>query len=69
MTQLVLDTQQAQMVASTRETIEICDPDGKVLGVLTPADEIAEAKRRIASANEGDWMSTAEVLEKLKAES
>ncbi len=69
MIQLVLDAEQARLVADAHEAVEVCDSEGKPLGVLSPvsSSDVAEAQRRLSSP-EGDWMSTEEVLQKLKTE-
>ena len=77
MTQLNLDSAQAQIVLQARDQIRICDPDGKVLAVIAPTivdksngrdftdEEIEEAKRRRDAP--GPCYTTQEVLAHLRA--
>ncbi|HEX3997620.1 MAG TPA: hypothetical protein VHX65_03615 [Pirellulales bacterium] len=77
MTQIILDDAQAQIVLNAREPIQVCDPDGNVLGIIPPAAkappsgyvftdaEIEAAKR--SRANPGQCRTTQEVLEHLRA--
>jgi hypothetical protein len=73
MIRIVLDDKQAKAIADSRETVEVCDSDGKVLGVInrevlpfgfTEAD-IAEAKRNLAAP--GPRYTTEQVLEHLRS--
>lgn len=77
MTQIILDSTQAQIFVQARDQIRFCDADGKLLGVLAPAtnpgepddicspEEIAAAKRALAGPGPG--RTTQEVLERLRA--
>ena len=49
MTQIVLNSDQAKLYHQAKEPVQVCDPQGKVLGTLPPdysAEFIAELKRR-----------------------
>jgi hypothetical protein len=53
MTQIILSEEQARIVSEARELVEILNPRGDVLARIEPPqllEEIAEAKRRLASA-------------------
>jgi hypothetical protein len=69
MTQIILTREQARVVARAQAKVQVCDPDGNVLGYLEPVDftpeEIAEAKRALASAERR--YTTAQVLEYLRS--
>lgn len=67
MTRIVLNDEQAAAVSLVLEPVHVFDSKGNVLGVFTPiwtAQEIAEAKRRLAS--DQPRLTTAEVLEHLR---
>jgi hypothetical protein len=55
MIRIILNDEQAEAVAHSEEAVEICDREGKVLGVITPAlsakevECAAKAKRALAS--------------------
>lgn len=73
MTHIVLDDEQAAVLANAASAVELRDRRGNPLGVVTPADgghgfteeEIREAKRRLAAG--GPRYTTAEVLEHLRS--
>lgn len=73
MIRIVLDQEQAEVVTRSQETVEVCDSDGKVLGVINRAvlpfgfteADIAEAKRRLAEP--GPRYTTDQVLEHLRS--
>lgn len=68
MIRIILDDNQAKSLQSGRETIELCDRSGKLLGYAarTPAaEDIEEANRRLAS--DGPWYSTQQVLDHLNS--
>jgi hypothetical protein len=48
-----LTPEQAQVVAQAQQSVQVCDSNGNVLGHIEPIgftqEEIAEAKRRLAS--------------------
>jgi hypothetical protein len=53
MTQIVLTPDQAKLYHQAKESVEVCDTQGKVLGMLSPdysAEFIAELKRRAQAA-------------------
>ena len=67
MTRVILSAEQAQLVSSTTDLIELVDPQGNVLGVCSPLwneSEIQIAQQRAKS--DGPWLTTAQVLERLK---
>ena len=37
MIRIVLDGEQAKLVAHSEEMVEVCDGDGRVLGVISPS--------------------------------
>jgi len=77
MTQIVLSPDQAAVVASAKEPVRVCLPDGSIAGWLSssirltprPGDptpeEIAEIKRRMTSP--GPRYSTKEVLDHIQS--
>jgi hypothetical protein len=70
MIRIVVDSEQAKAIVDSKETVEVCDKSGKVLGTLKPpalfsSDEIAEAKRRLAEP--GPRYTTEQVLEHLRS--
>jgi hypothetical protein len=68
MTQIVLSDEQAKTVASSLKPVQVRDLRGNVLGYIEPLwteEDIAEAKRRLASGKPG--FTTAEVLEYLRS--
>ena len=67
MPQIVLSEDQARVIVSALEPVQVCGPDGKVLGSISPfwtAEDIAEARRRLAS--DQPRYTTAQVLEYLR---
>jgi hypothetical protein len=75
MTQIILNSEQAAILAGASEPVCVRLPDGAIAGFLkrdiTPKEplftpeEIAEAERRAHSS--GPWYTTKEVLEHLKS--
>jgi hypothetical protein len=68
MTQIVLPREQADVVARAIEPIEVCDPNGELLGYIDPVwtrEDIDEAKRRIAS--DQPRYTTAQVMKHLQS--
>ena len=68
MTQIVLPREQADIVARAIEPIQVCDPNGELIGYIDPVwtrEDIDEAKRRIAS-NQPRY-TTAQVMEHLQS--
>ena len=68
MTQIVLTEDQAQVLRQALEPIQVCDPNGRVLGCIAPQstlEHIEEARRRLAS-NQPRYTSQ-EVAAHLKA--
>lgn len=67
MVRIVVTPEQALILATATESVEIVDANGQRLGFLArpfSAEDIAEAQRR-AQSNEPRW-STAQALERLK---
>jgi hypothetical protein len=53
MSRIIFTPEQAQIFVATKEPIEVCDPQGKVLGTIHPPkmlEYIAECKRRAKAA-------------------
>ncbi len=68
MTHIVLNEEQARIVASALQPVQVRDGKGNVLGVIPPvwtAEDIADAKRRLAS-NEPHY-TTEQVLDYLRS--
>ncbi len=68
MTQLILNDEQARILSQALEPVELLDNKGNVLRTVPPiwtAEDIAEAKRRIASGQPG--LTTAQVLAQLRS--
>jgi hypothetical protein len=66
MPHIVLNDEQAKIVATALRPVQVRDSKGNVLGQIPPIwteEDIADAKRRLAS-NE-PWYTTAEVLARL----
>jgi hypothetical protein len=70
MTRIVLDHEQAQALAHAQGTVEVCDHDGKVLGIISAPlspdelEQIAEIKRRLSKPQAR--YTTAQVREHLE---
>lgn len=65
---IVLDQQQAELLARTGKTLQVLDPQGRLVGFIEPAPteaEIARAKARLA-IDEPEY-TTDEVLEHLRS--
>jgi hypothetical protein len=69
MPEIILTQEQTEVVAQARDTVQVRDPKGNVLGYIEPPDfmpeEIAEAKRALASNQ--PRFTTAQVLEYLRS--
>jgi hypothetical protein len=66
--ELVLTSEQAQLLGNTSITVPVRDPGGHLVGYLTPtftAAEIAKAQRELAS--DAPRLTTAKVQEYLKS--
>jgi hypothetical protein len=64
MLQIVLTDEQAKVVASSRQPVQVCDARGNILGHIEPMwteADIAEAERRLKSDERR--YTTSEVLE------
>jgi len=68
MTHIVIDDEQARLIAGTRERVEIRDQNGNCLGYFLP--EFSDADIALAKArrdSDEPRKSTAEVLEHLRS--
>ena len=68
MTQLILTEEQTQVAAAALQPLPVRDTKGNVVGTFSPiwtAEDIAEAKRRLGSAE--PRYTTAQVLDYLKS--
>jgi hypothetical protein len=68
MPHIVLSEEQAKVVASALQPVQVRDAKGTVLGVIPSIwteEDIAEAKRRLAS--NGPWYTTEQVLAHLRS--
>jgi hypothetical protein len=78
MTQIVLTSEQAGVLAQASEPVAVCRPDGSIAGWISPkarlfvpekcpftAEEIAAAEKEADSP--GPWYTTKEVLEHLRS--
>jgi hypothetical protein len=68
MLQIVLNDEQAKVVASALKPVQVRDGKGNVLGVINPIwteEDIAEAKRRLASP--GPRYTSEQVQRRLQA--
>jgi hypothetical protein len=66
MAQIVVSDDQAKVIAESKGSVAVCDAQGRCLGLISPIDspdEIAEAKRRLASDQRRH--TTSEVLSHL----
>lgn len=70
MPHIVVDRVEAEMIARAGQTVQIRDPNGKVLGFITPApppEELASARARLAEGPQGPTYTTKEVLAHLQS--
>lgn len=76
MSDLIISHEQAKLLASATVPVAIRDPDGNLLGYVSPGntqakrhgftpEEIAEARERADS--DGPWYTTDQVLEHLRS--
>jgi hypothetical protein len=68
MSHIVLNAEQAKLVASALKPVQVRDAAGNVLGYIPPVwteEDVADAKRRLAS--DGPRYTTAQVLEYLRS--
>lgn len=68
MVQIKLSDEQARLIASALEPVQLCDSKGNVLRTVEPLitrEEIAEMKRLAASP--GPWYTAAQVQARLRA--
>jgi hypothetical protein len=68
MRHIVVDDQQVKLITETKDTLEIRDAQGRLLGYVAHEftdDDIAIAKQRLASA--GPRYTTQEVLDHLRS--
>lgn len=70
MSHIVVNEEQAALIAASSATLKVHDSDGRLVGYFTPwpsAVEIAEAKARLAAGPQGPTRTTAEVIEYLRS--
>ena len=63
MTRIILSADQAIVLHTTSDIVELCDPEGTVVGYVSRPfgqADIDEANRRLASG--GPWYTTKEVI-------
>ena len=68
MPQIVLNEEQAKVVATSLQPVQVRDAQGNLLGTIPPIwteEDIAEAKRVLAS--NGPWYTTEQVLAHLRS--
>jgi hypothetical protein len=68
MVQLILNDEQAQVLATALQPIQVCDAKGNVLRIIPPIwteADIVEAKKTLAT--EKTWYTTEQVLAHLRA--
>jgi hypothetical protein len=68
MLEITLTEEQAKMVASAMQLVQVRDPLGNVIGTLTPVwtkADIDEAKRILAS--DESWSTTEQMLARLRS--
>lgn len=70
MPHIVVDNDQAEMIVRGDRTVHVRDPNGKLVGFITPAppeEEIALAKARWAEGPQGPTYTTEQVLARLRS--
>jgi hypothetical protein len=70
MSHIAVNDEQAALIAASNGTVQVRDTRGRVIGYLTPwpsAEEIAEAKARLAAGPGGPTYTTVEMLEYLRS--
>ncbi|HET6879596.1 MAG TPA: hypothetical protein VFI31_05565 [Pirellulales bacterium] len=61
---------EAEMIASAGRTVQVRDPNGRLVGFITPApreEEIAAARTRLAEGPQGPTFTTEQVLAHLRS--
>ncbi|HUY33458.1 MAG TPA: hypothetical protein VMV69_11975 [Pirellulales bacterium] len=70
MTDIVVDEQQAAIIAKAGRSVRILDPKGNIVGFVTPApspEEIARARKSRDEGVGGPMYTTQQVLEYLRS--
>ena len=70
MSHIVVDAAQAALISQADQSLQVLDPQGKLVGFVTPAPPEEEVERMMARFEEGPngpLRSTAEVLQRLRA--
>lgn len=65
-----VDALEANLITSAGGTVHVRDPQGKLIGFITPAppqEELASALQRLAEGPQGPTYSTQEVLSHLQS--
>jgi hypothetical protein len=68
MSHIVVDEQQAAIIAKSGRNVRILDPKGNVIGFVIPApppEELERARSRLAEGPSGPLYTTQQVLEHL----
>ena len=70
MPHIVVDRDEAEMIAKAGRTVQVRDPNGRLVGFITPAppaEELAAARARLAEGPQGPTYTTDEVLAHLRS--
>ncbi len=70
MPHIVVDEQQAAIIAQAGRSVQVLDPNGNIVGYVTPVpspDEIARAKKSLDEGAGGPVYTTQQVLEYLRS--
>jgi hypothetical protein len=70
MSDIVVNMDVAEMITTAGRTVHVRDPNGRLVGFITPAppeEEIASARARLAEGRQGPTYTTAEVLAHLRS--
>lgn len=70
MPHIVVDLDEAEMIARAGRSVQVRDPNGNLVGFITPAppaDELAAARARLAEGPQGPTYTTQEVLAHLRS--
>jgi hypothetical protein len=70
MPHIVVDCDEAEMIFRAGHAVQVRDPNGKLVGFITPAppeEELAAARARLAEGPQGPTYTTEEVLAHLRS--
>ena len=72
MTRIIADENLHVRIKSADSTVEICNPDGRVIGVYSPRPTVSDefpdlTPEEMERRRKGPWLTTEEMLERLKA--